>query len=92
MLAAGFGDVVHAAHVRMRDLPRQPNFLMEAREPVGVIRDLLRQEFQSDRLSELQVFRSIDFAHAAATQQANDAVAAGQHRAGNELRAVESVR
>ena len=68
MLAAGFGDVVHAAHVRMRDLPRQPNFLMEAREPVGVIRELLRQEFQSDRLSELQVFRSIDFAHAAATQ------------------------
>ena len=92
VLAAGFGDVVHAAHVRMGDLPRQPNFLMEAREPVGAIRDLLRQEFQRDRLSELQVFRSIDFAHAAATQQADDAVAAGQHRAGNELRAVESVR
>jgi hypothetical protein len=47
VLAAGFGDVVHPAHVRMRDLPRQPNFLMETRQPGGVIRDLLRQEFQS---------------------------------------------
>ena len=52
----------------------------------------LRQELERDRLSELQVFGSIDFAHAAAAQQADDAVAAGQHRAGNELRAVERVR
>jgi hypothetical protein len=76
----------------MRNLTRQPDFLMETRKPVGVISDLLRQEFQSDRLFELQVFRSIDVGHAAATQQADDAVAAGLHRARNELRAVESVR
>ena len=37
VLAAGFADVVHAAHVRMRDLPREPNFLMEARQPVGAM-------------------------------------------------------
>ena len=37
VLAVGFADVVHAAHVRMGDLPRQPDFLMEAREPVGAI-------------------------------------------------------
>ena len=91
VLAAGFADVVDAAHVRMGDLPREPDFLVEAREPVGAMRDLVRQEFERDGLSELQVFGSIDFAHAAAAQQADDAVAAGQHRAGNELRAVERV-
>ena len=91
VLAAGFGNVVHAAHVRMRDLPRQPDFLMEACQPVGT-RDLLRQEFESDGLPELQVFGSIDFAHAAAADQSDDAVAAGEHRAGNELRAIERVR
>ena len=92
VLAAGFADVVDAAHVRMGDLPREPDFLMEARQPVGAMRDLLRQELERDGLSELQVFSSIDFAHAAAAQQADDAVAAGQHGAGNELRAVERVR
>jgi hypothetical protein len=30
------------AHIWVGDLPRQPDFLMEAREPVGTIRDLLR--------------------------------------------------
>ncbi len=92
VLAAGFRDVVHAADVRMRDLPRQPDFLMEARQPVGAMRELLRQELQRDRLSELQVVRTIHLAHATAAQQSDDAVAAGQHRAGNELRAVEGVR
>ena len=92
MLAAGFADVVHAAHVRMGDLPREPNFLVEARQPVGAMGDLLRQELESDGLAELQVVGAIDLAHAAAAQQADDAVAAGEHRAGNELRAVERVR
>jgi hypothetical protein len=59
VLAAGFADVVHATHVRMRDLPGEPNFLMEARQPLGAIGELLRQELERDGLSELQVFRSI---------------------------------
>ncbi len=92
VLAADFADVVDAAHVRMGDLPREPDFLMEARQPVGAMRDILRQELERDGLSKLQVFSSIDFAHAAAAQQSDDAVAAGQHGAGNELRAVERVR
>jgi hypothetical protein len=92
VLAAGFGDVVHAADVRMRHLPRQPDFLMEARQPVGAMRELLRQELERDRLSQLQIVRTIHFAHAAAAKQSDDAVAAGQDRAGNELRAVKRVR
>src|SRR6185503_20511386 len=66
VLAAGFADVVYAAHVRMGDLPREPDFLMEARQPVGAMRDLLRKELESDSLSELQVFSPVDLAHAAA--------------------------
>jgi hypothetical protein len=92
VLAAGFADVVYAAHVRMGNLPREPNFLMESSQPVSAMHDLGRQELERDGLSKLQVFSSIDFAHAAAAQQADDAVAAGEHRAGDELRAVECVR
>ena len=53
VLAAGFADVVYAAHVWMRDLAREPNFLMEPRQQVGAMRELWRQELQSDGLSEL---------------------------------------
>jgi hypothetical protein len=55
------------------------------------MRDLLRQELESDGFAELQVLRSIDFAHTAAADQSDDAVAASEHRAGNELRAIERV-
>jgi hypothetical protein len=92
VLASGFADVVHAAHVWMRDQPREPDFLMEPRKPVSAMRDLARQELESHSLSELQVLGAIDFAHPAAAQQADDPIAAGQHRTRNELRAVERVR
>jgi hypothetical protein len=65
---------------------------MEARQPIGAMRHVFRQELEGNRLAELQVFGSIDFAHAAAPDQANDAIAIGEHRAGNELRAVDRVR
>ena len=83
---------MYAADTRMGDLSREPNFLMEECQPICAMRDLLRQELQSDGLAELQVVSSIDFAHPAAAQQTDDAVAAGQDRARNELRAVERVR
>ena len=69
VLASGFADVVHAAHVWMRDLSREPDFLMEPRKPVGAMRDLARQELESNNLSELQVLGPIDFAHPGATSR-----------------------
>ena len=92
MLFAGLADVVDAADVRMRDLPRESNFLMEASQPVGAMRDVLGQELERHDLSEFQVFGSIHLAHAAPAHQADDPIAAGQHRARNELRAVERTR
>ncbi len=68
VLPVDVADVVDAAHVRMRDLPGEPDFLMEAGQPVGAVHDLPRQELESDGLPELQVFGSIDFAHAAAAE------------------------
>ena len=91
MLSVGLGDVVDAAYVRMGDLPGQPNFLMEPREPVGTVGDLLGQELESHRLTELQVFRSIHFAHAALPQQSDNAIPFDKDRSGNEARIVDGV-
>ncbi len=91
VLTAGFADVVHPAHVGMGDLARETNFLMKSREPIGVMRDFVRQKLECDGLTELQIFRSIDFAHPAASEEPDDAVTLSEHRAGNELSAVERV-
>ena len=56
MQAVRLADVVHAAHVGMRHLPRDPHFVMEPRQAVRVFRDVLGEEFQRDRLPEFQVF------------------------------------
>ena len=54
---------------------------VEARRVVG---DVGGQELQRDRLAELQVVGAVDLAHAAAAEQADDAVAAGEQGAGRE--------
>ncbi len=45
----------------------------------GSCSTVARQELQRDRLAELQVVGAIDLAHAAAAEQADHAVAAGEH-------------
>src|SRR5262249_55561582 len=45
-----------------------------------------RQELERDRLAELEVVGAVYLAHAAASQEAHDAVAARDHRAGKEAR------
>lgn len=74
-------DVVHAAHVRMRDLPRHAHFVVKLGELVGVGADAGGQELDRDRLSESQVVGAIDLAHAAPTEQADDSIAAFEQRA-----------
>ncbi len=92
VVAGAFADVIHAAHVWMRNLPGESNFLKEAREPVVAIGDVAWQELERNSLCKFQVLGAIDLAHAAAAQQADDPVAAGQYRACDELRAVERAR
>ena len=75
-VALEFADVVHAADVRMRDLPRHPHFGVELRQARGIAIDGLRQELQRDGLAELQIVGAVDLAHPALAEPPDDAVAA----------------
>ena len=74
-------DVVDAAHVRVRHLPRHPDFGVQLRQPGGIAIDAGRQEFERDRLSELDVVGTIDLAHAAFAEALDDPVAFAEQRA-----------
>ena len=79
-------DVVDAADVRMRDLATETHFIVQSAEEDRVAREAGGKELQRDRLVELRVVGAIDLAHAAGAEEAGDAVAAGDDRAGRELR------
>ena len=76
--------VVHAADRGVRDLPGHPDLAVEAGEPLAVRVEAVGQELEGDRLLELQVVGAVDLAHPAAAEEPDDAVAAGQDRAGHE--------
>ena len=82
-------DVVDAADVRVRDLPRHPHFGVELRQTGRIAIDLRRQELERDRLTELQVVGAEDLAHPALAQPADDAVAAAEDRAGRKPSVVD---
>ena len=90
--ALDLADVVDAADVRVRDLAREAHLGVEAREERLVVRDRLRQELQGDGLAELQVVGAVDLAHPALAEEADDAVALAEHRAGRERAEVERAR
>ena len=79
MVAVDLVDVVDAADVRVRDLPGDADLGMEAFAPDGIIGQRLGQKLQRDRLAELQIVGPVDLAHAAATEQTDDAEAPSQH-------------
>ena len=87
--AVDLADVVDAADVRMRHLPRHPDFGVQLRQARRIAVDVGRQELQRDRLPELQVVGAIHLAHAAAAEPADDAVAAAEERAGREAAVVD---
>ena len=68
----------------MRDRARDAHLVVELRQARGVGVSVVGQELQRDRLFELEVVGAIDLAHAAAAEQRDDAVAAGEQRAGRE--------
>ena len=82
-------DVVHAADVRVRDLPRHPHFGVELRQARRVAIDLGREELERDRLPELQVVRAIDLAHAATAEPFDDAIAPAKEGARFEAAVVD---
>ena len=73
--AVHLADVVDAAHVRVRHLPRRPHLREEPIEQRPVRGEAVRQELQRDRLAELQVVGAVDLAHPAAADQPDDPIA-----------------
>ena len=68
-----------------------PDLVEEPLEPIRIAFDVARQELQRDRLAELQVVGAVDLAHAAAAEQADHAIAAGESVPGrNGLRGTTS--
>ena len=79
-----FADVVDAADIRMGHLPGDSHLGEQPFAPDGIVGKRLGQELQCNGLAQLQVIGSIDFAHATAAEQPDDAVAVGQDRSGSE--------
>ena len=82
--AFDFADVVDAADVGMRHQARHADFAVEALQQALIARRLFGQELQGDGLSQRQVGGAIDLAHAAAAQQADDAVAPAEQGSRDE--------
>ena len=88
-VALDFIDVVHAADVRMRHLPRHPHLRVELGEPRGIPVHVPRQEFQRHRLSKLQVVGAKHFPHPALSELADDAVAPAEEGARREAAVID---
>src|SRR5207247_1539790 len=84
--AVGLAEVVEAADVFVRHLSRDPKLVVELGEPCGVGSDAFGQELQRDRLIQGQVLGAIDLTHAAAAQQRDEPVPAGDDRHGRKAR------
>ena len=67
--AFGFLEAVDRADVRMIQRGEHPRLPLEAREPLGVGRERVRQELDRDIALELRVARAVHFTHAARTEQ-----------------------
>jgi hypothetical protein len=91
-VAVHFIDVVDAADVGMRYLPRHPHFRVQLREAHWIAIDLGRKKLQRHLLTELQVVGAKDLAHSALAQLADNAVSLTQHGAGREAAVIDGGR
>ena len=87
-----FADVEHAAHVGMRDLPRDPDLGVKTGQRGSVLRKLFREKFDGDNLSKLQIFGAIDFAHAATACQGHYTIPFGNDLTGREASSANWIR
>lgn len=87
MIALQDANVVDAADIRMRDLSSDTHFGKESLQPHRMIGKRAREEFQRNRLAQLQIVGAIDFAHSAAPEQADDSIATREDCAWSEARA-----
>jgi hypothetical protein len=83
--------IEYAADVGMRDLSSDANFGMKARECRSILGESFGKKFYGDDLAELQIFGAIDFAHAAAARQGDNAVTFGDDLARGKAAAADGV-
>ncbi len=76
MHALGRADVVDGGDVRMVQRRGRAGFLLEARQPLGIRRELLRQDLDRDLAAEPRVAGQPDLAHAAGAELLLDLVGA----------------
>jgi hypothetical protein len=91
-MAVDLADVVHAADVRMGDLARRADFVVELREADGIVLEAVGQELQGDRLAEPQIVGAVHLAHAALAEHRDDAIATVENRSGTEPSVRDRVR
>ena len=80
--ALRLADVVHAAHVRVTDLPRESHLAQEELQAFGPAVVRVADELECDRLPDAQVLGAEHFAHAAMADALDDAIAASEDGAG----------
>src|SRR4029077_13458088 len=88
---------MNRADVGMVDRGKDLSFASETRDALRVVGQRTRQHFQCDASIELAVFGSIDLAHSADAQQANDLKRAnlcpgGKHLMSMRVRHAETIR
>ena len=74
--AVHFADVVHAAHIRMRDLPGDAHLGVEPVQQIA--RGRRGQKLERHGLVQLQIVGAIDLAHPALADESQNAVAFGE--------------
>jgi hypothetical protein len=79
---AHLDDVVDAAHVGVRHPAADAHLAVELLQPLR--RQRAVEEFQRDRLAELDVVGAVDLAHPALAQERHDPVSAREHGPGRE--------
>ena len=88
-VAVDLADVVDAADVGMRNLPRHAHFGVELHQARRIAIELRRQELQRDRLPQLQIVGAVDLAHPASSEPADDPIASAEKRAGREAPVID---
>ncbi len=81
MPAVDLADVVNAADILVRHLTGHAHFTMETRERGAVAQQVFGKKLQRDGLAQFEIVGAIDFAHAAFSEQAHDAITLSQHLA-----------
>jgi hypothetical protein len=73
-----FAHVINPANIRMRNSPREPNLIAKTLQQSFIFARLFGKKLERNRLPQRQIIGAINFSHAAATQQCNDAIPPSQ--------------